>query len=68
MKQIHYCSHVVYLGHLCLDLEQIATEFIFAWLVSIYSLIIQKKNQKKSTSQGGICLKLDVSYASPCLT
>ncbi len=31
------------LGHLCLDLEQIATVFIFAWVVSIYSLVFQKK-------------------------
>ncbi len=35
------------LGHLCPDLEQIATEFVFAWLVSIYSLVFQKKNSKE---------------------
>ncbi len=40
------------LGHLALEkpnLEQIATEFIFVWLVSTYSLVLQKKNLKKFT-------------------
>ncbi len=38
------------LGHLALEkpnLEQIATEFIFVWLVSTYSLVPQKKKSKQ---------------------
>ncbi len=45
-----YCNARLFsLGHLCLDLEQVAKECIFAWLVSIYSLVFQKKYLWKST-------------------
>ena len=30
------------------DLEQIATEFIFAWSVSTHNLVPQKKNRHRS--------------------
>ncbi len=45
-------NSVYSLGHLALEtanLEQIATEFILVWLVSIYSVVPQKKNLKKFT-------------------
>ncbi len=59
------------LGHLALEnpnLEQIATEFIFVWLVSIYRQVSQKKTKeiymgehvKILTSQPPIPLQIEV--------